>query len=113
MDLLLNPLFWLGFAAAGGVGFLTFWIFSWLGDPFSMFRKQVVKHTTNKTPLDIVLESLSRLFLVWAVIFSGIFFFGWSKLSLPPEDAARLALIISLVIIFLLLIVTIPKEKKE
>jgi hypothetical protein len=67
--------FWLGIAVAGVVGFLAFRFGVWWGTVSMMWQKQVVKHTTDKTPLQIVLESLRNIVVAIVIVIIGFILF--------------------------------------
>jgi len=57
----------LGIVIAGVVGFLIFRLSIWWGGVSKMWKKQTVVHTTDRTPLDVVLEGLFRLAVLIAI----------------------------------------------
>ncbi len=68
--------FLLGIAVAVVVGFLAFQFGVWWGKVSMMWHKQVVKHTTDKTPWEVVSKSIANLFLAILIVGLAIFIFS-------------------------------------
>jgi hypothetical protein len=67
--------FLLGIAVAVVVGFLAFRFGVWWGNVSRMWKKQVVEHTTAKTPWDVVIKGIANLFLAILIVGLAIVIF--------------------------------------
>jgi hypothetical protein len=80
--------FWIGFVVAGFIGFLAFQFGVWVGE-FNMRQRQVVKHTTDKTPLQIVITGLFRALVAIVILILGVAVL----LLIPMEESMRMTLL--------------------
>jgi flagellar biosynthesis protein FlhB len=64
-----------GFFTAIGLMFLV-WLVRWFwGEISRMWKKQVVEHTTSKTPLDVVKTSIANLLMAIVIVGLAIVIF--------------------------------------